>query len=548
MNDVTAIVISFLRPAYTEACIRSLREQYPDIRIIVGENGHRSVDLDRTCREVGAQYIILPFDSGVCIGRNRLVELVETPYVLVGDDDFLYDENAKADAMHAFLERHPEYDLIGGRILQDGEVKNYQGLVEYRRTHFQTYPIDPDAQMDTDQDGFRHCPADLTFNYFVARTEKVRSVPWDEEIKVAYEHFSWFHDFKNAGGKVAFSPDPIVIHKPEHIRAIVEASGSHAEYQAFRNRKSDKERFFAKYGIRYTIGMRGQKNYAPDHLLESRKNDTKHVDFCVTTFMRPKALERLLFSIAEFYPAANVYVADQNKQFDRAFYKKLRSDLYDAGLVKRVSVEYLGYDVGLSAARNHLVLTTPNRYKLILDDDMVFTEATDIGKMVRLLEAHPHAGVVGGLVTQNGTEVHFEFNIEKKGDRLVQVPDGNPVRVFKVGEEEIRYRKTGCVLNFALFRKEVFEYIQWDPALKVTEHTDFYLRMQEVPYQILYAPDVVVDHPPTEREDGYKEMRQRPEFLAHMLRKHGVKSMRYLNGQVHEVTPDGSIARYKSKV
>jgi GT2 family glycosyltransferase len=544
MKNTTAIVISFLRPAYTKACIRSLREQYPEIQIVVGENGHHNKELEAVCREVGAKYVQLPFDSGICVARNTLVRDIDTEYVLVGDDDFLYDREAGVDRMVSFLERHPEYDLIGGRVRQSGIVRNYQGMIERRPTHFQSYAIDPETQaFDTDETGLRYCPADLTFNYFVARTAKVKTVPWDEEIKVAYEHFSWFWDFKEAGGRVAFTPDAIVIHKPEHIAAQVYGSKDHPTYMAYRNRKSDKERFFGKYGLSYTIGMNGNKTYSPHHIVERRKNDTKHVDFCITTFKRPKALEKLLHSIAEIYPMANIYVADQNERLDREFYKKLKSDLFDMGLAKRVSVEHLPYDCGLSYARNHLVLTTPNPYKLILDDDMVFTEEADIGKMVKLLEAHPRAGVVGGLVRQMGHDLHFEFNLEKKDGTLLQVPDGNPWKK----ENGITYRKTGCVLNFALMRKELFNYIQWDPELKVTEHMDFYWRMRGVPMYILYTPDVAVDHPPAEREGDYKEMRQREEFLVRMMRKNGVTRVKYLNGQVRELMPDNSVKRYKEK-
>lgn len=546
MNDTTAIIISFLRPAYTIACIQSLKDTYPDIQIIVGENGNYQPKVGELCEKLGARYIQLPYDSGVCVGRNTLIKEVTTPYVLIGDDDFFYTKEAMVYQMRAFIGSHLEYDLIGGRVSVNGVTGNYQGFIEKGPRSFRTERIDPETHtFEKDEvSGLRYCKADLTYNYFLGRTEKIRAVPWDEEIKVAYEHFSWFYDFKVAGGNVAFSPDPVVIHKPGHVRGDVDNTQEHATYMAFRNRKSDKDRFFAKYQIDYTIGMNGVKTYAPDHIIERRKNDTKAVDFCITTFMRPNALKKLLISIAEFYPMANVYVADQNEVFDREFYKKLRAQLMEMGLAKRPSFEHLPYDCGLSYARNHLVMTTPNPLKLILDDDFEFTKETDIGKMVKLMEAHPKAGIVGGRVRQLGTDVHFEFNLEIQGDTIVQIPDKQPLRDFN----GTKFKKTGCVLNFALMRKDLFRYIQWDQDLKVTEHTDFYLRMKNVPYQILYTPDVVVEHPPAMRESNYKEMRQRPEFLVHMLKKHKVTRLKYLNGQVMEAMPDESIKRYKTKI
>lgn len=545
MKNLTAIVISFLRPDYTIACIESLRSQYPDIKIVVGENGHHSKELARACDKVGAKYVELPFDSGVCYARNALVKEVNTKYVMVGDDDFFYTNTAKVDKMQQFLENHEEYDLIGGRVSVDGVKQNYQGYIEKHPTHFQSHLLDVDkAEFEIDEvSDLRYCAADLTFNYFVARTAKVLEVPWDEEIKVAYEHYSWFYDFKCAGGKVAFSPDPIVVHKPAHIRKKVEQTENHREYTVFRNRKSDQERFFKKYKIKYTISMNGRKTYAPDFSRNLKSNNIKHVDFCITTFKRQKALERLLYSIAEYAPCANVYVADQNEQLDMVFYKNIRAELQKLGLHKRLSVKGLPYDCGLSYARNYLVTETPNKYKLILDDDFVFTPETDIGKMVALMDDHPNVGIVGGLVRQHGHDIHFEFELEKKGNTIYQVDDKQPMRTHK----GIRYKKTGCVLNFALMRGDIFLQTGWDNDLKVTEHMDFYLRFKNTKYQVFYTPDVVIDHPPTEREPDYKELRQRKEFMVHMLKKHGVNRVKYLNGQVTEIEGN-SLKRYKEKI
>lgn len=550
MDQVTAIVISFLRPAYTIACIKSLKENYPDIKIVVGENADRNEELANVCEEVGAKYVQLPYDSGICVARNTLIKDIETEYVLVGDDDFFYTKEAGVDEMKKVLDSDGTIDLVGGRVRQNGEVKNYQGHIVKRKNHFQTYAIIPEeeeyrvTQINPEGDQtIRYCQADLTFNYFVARTEKVKAVPWDEEIKVAYEHFSWFWDFKEAGGRVAFTPDAIVIHKPEHIAKEVYGTEEHKTYMAYRNRKSDKERFYGKYNLDYTISMNGQKNYAPNYVAEVRKNDVKYVDFCITTFKRPQAVERLLRSIAEYYPQANVYVADQNEKLDREFYKKLRNDLYAEGMAKRVSIEHLPYDCGLSFARNHLVKTTPNKYKLILDDDFVFTKETDIGKMVRLLDANPRAAIVGGLVKQNGHEIHFEFVPQIQGDTIVHAHDGNKWKE----QDGIKYKPTGCVLNFALMRKDLFNIMGWDPGQKVTEHLDFYLEMKNNAYKILYTPDVIVEHPPIEGEQEYKELRTRDEFIKRLLKKYKVRRIKYQNGQVVELDEDGSIRRYREK-
>lgn len=546
MKNVTAIVISFLRPDYTIACIQSLRKVYPAINIIVGENGHYSAKLAYECTQVQAKYVELPYDSGVCVARNRLLEQVTTEYVLVGDDDFFYTPDTGVERMHTLLDRHPEIDLIGGRIIENDVVRNYQGSIEITGRHLVNTPINLDtAPFEYDEvSDLRYIKTDLVFNFFVARVASIKNIPWDEQIKVAYEHSSWFIDLKKAGVHVAFSPEPIVIHKPVQVRMVVEQqTDAHNAYRTYRMRRGDKERFFTRHNLDYVVDMNGHVDYSPTHIVEVRKNDTKYVDFCVTTYMRPHALRRLLLSIAEYYPMANIYVADQNEVLDREFYKTLRAELFKAGLVKRLIVEKLPYDCGLSYARNHLVTTTPNIYKLILDDDTVFTADTNIGKMITLMESGQNIGVVGGLLTQLGTEVHFEFTPEKIGDTIYHTPDTINWKTYR----GIRYRKTGCVLNFALMRADVFKYTTWDDNLKVTEHLDFYMRFKDNPYAIVYTPDVIIDHPPVDRSDGYKEMRQRPEFQVHMMQKHGVKRVKYGNGQVVELEPGGGLKRYKEQ-
>lgn len=257
MKNVTAIVISFLRPGYTKACVASLRERYPDIGIVVGENGNRDGGLAEACARASAKYVQLPYDSGVCAARNRLVSETDTPYVLVGDDDFFYTDSARAEDMAAALDAEREIDLIGGRVSQGGTTGNYQGFIDHSEGRIKVDALDVGSAPWRVSGGIRWCPVDLAFNFFVARTESVRAVPWDEQIKVAYEHLSWFLDFKKAGFRAAFTPDSVVVHKPSHVDP--EQS---PEYAAFRNRRNDKDRFFRRFGITHIIGMNGERTDA----------------------------------------------------------------------------------------------------------------------------------------------------------------------------------------------------------------------------------------------------------------------------------------------
>jgi GT2 family glycosyltransferase len=265
------------------------------------------------------------------------------------------------------------------------------------------------------------------------------------------------------------------------------------------------------------------------------------VDYCVTTMNRPRALERLLFSIAAHRPDAPVHIADQSEDFDPASYEALADRLAVAGLEMRPTIHRLPFDCGIAVARNHLVDVTSRRYKLSLDDDFAFTERTDVDAMVRLLGAHSEAGLVGGCVTRNGQVRHVGTDFERSDTSLRQVVSEAPL----AKQAGIRFRRAGCVPLFVLIREELFSHLRWDPKMKTGgAHFDFFLRMEDTSYAVLYTPDVAIDHPPADAGPKYRQLRQRGAFLSQMFVKHGVKRLKAVNGTVFERRPDGEMTMY----
>ena len=253
MNNLTAIVICFMRTQYTIDCIRSLRKTYPGINILVGEQVEvlPSKEVMAACEEYSATYIRLPWDCGVGSSRNKLINFAETDYILVGDDDFLYDNNARVGQMMTFI-KDTDFDLIGGRILEKGNVRNYQGHIEIGKDYIKTTPIqNPELVKGFNHaSGLRYEECDLTFNFFIIKKSAAQECPWDNVIKVAYEHHHFFIGLKKAGKKVAFSPDPIVKHKFQNYPVT-------QKYKEHRLRRQDKEYYFKSLGINYSISISG---------------------------------------------------------------------------------------------------------------------------------------------------------------------------------------------------------------------------------------------------------------------------------------------------
>lgn len=513
MKDLTFLIITFLRDEYLFECVKSIRETYGyEPKIIVGENGTKTKEKRSFLKQYKASYFQLPFDSGVAQGRNLIMKKVKTDFVCVGDDDFYYDQDAKADVLFNFIKKNKDVDLVGGRIREKGVVRNYQGTIEIGE-RFLKY--DKPEREDIPS------KVDIVFNYFVARTKVCKKIKWDDNIKVSYEHSDYFLSLKKAEKNVWFHPDPIVIHKKEDI--VVNSQ----DYQPFRKRTCDKEYFVNKYNLDYVIGFDGKRAdlrevEKPLTKKEMKIKDLKEkevcekinqVEFVITMFLRYEALNELLKSITTYYPNVFVRIADYSgKFFDKKFYKEWEGKL-------NFEVHELRFDCGVSRARNALVELVKTPYFVLLEEDFIFTEQTKIGNFFQLMAED--VGVVGGLCLADGYEQHYEGEIRIRNNACIFEKDKMPLKKIN----GLQAKETKCVLNFALFNKEIFKSIRWNSELKICEHSAFYLDWQrKIPqYKILYTPEVKIVHT-RYRQPNYVAFRGRREkYMQKFFEIYGIE-------------------------
>lgn len=146
------------------------------------------------------------------------------------------------------------------------------------------------------------------------------------------------------------------------------------------------------------------------------------VDFLISTFRNTQGLERLLYSIIEKYPAACIVIADSDSQLDRAYYKSLRTELIEAGMINRLVVHHIAYKSSLGHSFNELMQVSTAKYCLLLTDKDVITEDTDIEKMVRVLRSNKTLGIVGGSINKNSPELtEKKPNATEEGDLFTEV-------------------------------------------------------------------------------------------------------------------------------
>jgi hypothetical protein len=156
-----------------------------------------------------ANWIQLPFDSGLSTKRNAGVRACQTKYLLLGADDFDFSTKEAREGilkmvgwLDAYGPDNPNIksrmyiDVVGGRV----DDKPYEGFLEYvPGEYIKETRLDTSGEMD---DSASVC--DLTVNYFLGRTEVMKQFPWPEEMKIGGEHVCFFLDLKLAGRKVCW--------------------------------------------------------------------------------------------------------------------------------------------------------------------------------------------------------------------------------------------------------------------------------------------------------------------------------------------------------
>ena len=257
--DLTIAIKTFERYeslGYLLSSISKMKFDFPVVIADDSENRYR----DEVLAEYGNlidKYITLPFDVGQSVGRNVLMENVQTQYVLLCEDDFIFDERTDLYRMLELLESG-EIDLLGGmvynrhKLIQNSDNALVQNLLRlkvrtardivlwliYQNPTLRTRL--PVFQKEATWDFFgrfeiregvcyisRYSESDYSPPYtlcdyvplfFMAdvRVLKERSVIWDDEMPYGGPHMDFFFRAKRRSVRVAITKEAGVIHQRIH--------------------------------------------------------------------------------------------------------------------------------------------------------------------------------------------------------------------------------------------------------------------------------------------------------------------------------------------
>jgi phosphorylcholine metabolism protein LicD/GT2 family glycosyltransferase len=246
-HALIAIVIpTFLREDKLKNCVESLLKTFGDInrfqpwfKIYIGDQddmNDNKKQLYDLLKELGHQVIVLPYNCGLAYSRNYLISQTKEPFILVVDDDYIFDELTNFEPMINLLLLEEKIGLVGGslndRITHPTRI--YLDKIKQNNINRITYVTKPikylESKATIKQKSYRYFKSESVPNFFLAKREIFADIQWDNELKLA-EHTDFFLRFKTTKWNVLFTPDTIVQHHPENNSAI---------YNSFRDVKTGK--------------------------------------------------------------------------------------------------------------------------------------------------------------------------------------------------------------------------------------------------------------------------------------------------------------------
>lgn len=197
----------------------------------------------------------------------------------------------------------------------------------------------------------------------------------------------------------------------------------------------------------------------------------------IASFARPTCVHRLVTSIRQWYPTLPVVVADDSAPDTREALAPLLADPH-------CTLVWLPYFSGLSAKRNAAIAHVRTPLTLVCDDDFVFRAETDLGRLAAIID--DGLDVVSLTVEHTAPYLH---QFVREGTWLREV--SGPHSTF-TGASGVVYPLYGLLLNAFLARTAALQTVPWDPALKMHEHGDWFMRAAHL--RMTHCSDVVIGH------------------------------------------------------
>lgn len=265
--SLSIIIKTFERLDSLKNLLSSIRKSGLTYPILIADDSRQSNEniIKSLFPELPLSYINLPFDTGLSEGRNVLIRQINTPYFILCDDDYVFDNRTNISKAYDCLVKN-NLDILGGDYYNYVNIPDFNVFIRqlihplrlkrFILNQFQTSSYtgkftitDNNCELLITNHPPDESPylCDLVNNFFIAKTESVLAMGgWDNALKMG-EHEDFFLRAKQSGLKVAYLPGFGTRHYP----AIPVKNSAYNQYRV--RASGYKKLFVKKHGFKHYI-------------------------------------------------------------------------------------------------------------------------------------------------------------------------------------------------------------------------------------------------------------------------------------------------------
>ena len=189
LEEITFGIKTFKRPDAVGRLIDSILKMYPTANVLVVDDSGDDINQYIKEKFPTTKWITKPLNIGLSAGRNVLVDNTETEYLFLMDDDYIFNKTIDIKEIYEKL-IELNLDLLAGTVSDKSgsnfRPRNYHGTFEIKDDILYVKKNHFDEEWDSEV-----MKVDFAMNLFLAKTETLRDVKWEEKLKLA-EHLEWY--------------------------------------------------------------------------------------------------------------------------------------------------------------------------------------------------------------------------------------------------------------------------------------------------------------------------------------------------------------------
>lgn len=259
---IAVLVTTFLRDNLLYKTLQTIVDNYPkNCIVLVADQGYadeeKDITIDYYKSQMPLEYFKLPFDSGLSLARNFLVNRAKEmniPYVLIGADSIQFTQPYDFQPFIDFLELDNKRGIVGFDL--QGSKCPWEFIMELSDKGIKLLSSSNYIEFG----GIKYKKVDICRNIFLAKTNSIIDL-WDNELKLS-EHEDAFITYKKRGHEVYWT---------NSISFKRISTNTSEEYQSYRKRLNDYQKL-----LKQKLNISGWVIYSPEAMKEIQQYKKEH--------------------------------------------------------------------------------------------------------------------------------------------------------------------------------------------------------------------------------------------------------------------------------